>query len=92
MMGWVAGNSSGHPVWPDVKPYVGRNSQYYNFFLRLSPPGLTKSEQESEAYHNVALYREWFEKGKKRPFNESDNVNKIKRMYQFAEEVIAVYR
>lgn len=92
MLGWVAGNSYAHPVWPEMKPYVGRGGEYYDFFLRLSPPGLDRSAQEAEAFHNVSLYQKWFEKGQTRPFNEEDNVNKITRILQIAEEVVSVYR
>ncbi len=92
MLGWIAGNSYGHPVWPEMKPYVGRGGVYYDFFLRLSPPGLDRSAQEVEAFQNVSLYQEWFEKGQTRPFNEADNVNKIRRILQIAREVVDVYR
>ena len=92
MLGWVAGNSYAHPVWPEVKPYVGRGGDYYDFFVRLSPPGLDRSAQEAEAFHNVSLYQKWFEKGQTLPFNEADNVNKIRRILQIAEEVVSVYR
>ena len=92
MLGWVAGNSYGHPIWPQIKSYYGRGGSYYDFFVRLSPPGLDKTIQEAEALHNVGLYQEWFEKGQTRPFNEQDNVNKIKRMLQIAEEVVGIYK
>ncbi len=92
MLGWVAGNSYAHPVWPEMNPYVGRGGEYYDFFLGLSPPGLDRSAQEAEAFHNVSLYQKWFEKGQTLPFNEADNVNKIKRILQIAEEVVSVYR
>ena len=92
MLGWVAGNSYAHPVWPEMKPYVGRGGEYYDFFLGLSPPGLDRSAQEAEAFHNVSLYQKWFEKGQTLPFNEADNVNKFRRILQIAEEVVSVYR
>ena len=92
MLGRIAGNSYEHPIWPEVKPYVARGGQYYDFFLRLAPPGLSRSEQEAEAFANVRLYQEWFEKGRAQPFNESDNINKIRRIQQIATEVIAVYK
>ena len=92
MLGWVAGNSYGHPVWPDVRPYVGRGGEYYDFFVSLSPPGLGSGAQEAEAFHNVSLYETWFEKGQTRPFNEPDNMNKIRRILQIAEETVGVYR
>ncbi len=92
MLGWVAGNSSGHPVWPEVRPYVGQGGEYYDFFVRLSPPGLDRSAQEAEAFHNVNLYREWFEKGQTRPFNEPDNTDKMRRILQIAKDVVNVYR
>jgi hypothetical protein len=92
MLGWVAGNSYAHPIWPQVKPYVGRGGQYYDFLVGLSPPGLDRTMQEAEAFHNVRLYQEWFKNGQMRPFNEQDNMNKIKRILQISEEVIDVYR
>ena len=92
MLGWVAGNTYAHPIWPEMKPYIGRGGEYYDFFLSLSPPGLDRSSQEVEAFQNVSLYQEWFERGQARPFNEADNGNKIKRILQIAGEVVSVYR
>jgi len=92
LLGWVAGNSYGHPVWPQVEPYVSRDGQYYDYFVRLAPPGLSQREKEAEAFHNVNLYEEWFEKGQAQPFNEDDNVAKVARMFQLAGEVVDVYR
>ena len=92
MLGWVAGNTYGTPLWPEVKQNIGRGGVYYNFFVRLRPPGLKKRTLEAEAIHNIRLYLEWFEKGQTRTYNEADNMNKLGRILQIGEEVIAVYR
>jgi hypothetical protein len=54
-IGWVAGNAAGHPIWPQVEPFVGKGGTYYNALVRLKTPG---ANEEVEAYSNVALYRE----------------------------------
>lgn len=72
MLGWVAGNSYAHPIWPEMKPYIGRGGEYYDFFLRLTPPGLDRGALEAEAFQNVSLYRKWFDSGQSRPFDEAD--------------------
>lgn len=92
LVGWVAGNSYNHPIWPQLKPYVGRGGQYYDFFVSLAPPGLSKDAQQAEALGNVRRYQKSFERGKTRSFNERDNNNKTKRMLQIAEEVVGIYK
>ena len=92
MLGWVAGNTYGTPLWPEVEQNIGRDGVYYDFFVRLAPPGLNSSTQQLEAFKNVSLYQEWFDKGQTRPFNEADNMNKLRRMMQISEEVIDLYR
>lgn len=92
MLGWVAGNSFGHPIWQQVKQYVGKGGEYYEFFLGLAPPGLSKDAQQAEAFHNVSLYDEWFQRGQKKPFDEIDNMNKIKKLQQLADQAVGVYR
>lgn len=83
-IGWVAGNAYGHPVWQDIKRYVGKGGSYYDLFTRLAPQG---SNAEAEAYQNVSLYRNWFEKGQDQPFNEKEAVLRIQRVHQIVEEL-----
>ena len=83
-IGWVAGNAAGHPIWPQVEPFVGKGGNYYNAFVRLKPPG---SNEQVEAYSNVALYEEWVKTGESAPFNETDCVAKIQRVLQIADEL-----
>lgn len=84
-IGWVAGNAAGHPIWPELERYVGEDGNYYNAFIRLKPPG---SNDEVEAYSNVALYREWVKTGEKSPFNETDCLAKMQRTLQILPELV----
>ncbi len=86
-IGWVAGNSYGHPVWPEVKGYVGKDGDYYNLFVRLAPKG---SDHETEAFHNVSLYNKSFEEGQKQPFNEHESTLRTQRILQIVEELKAL--
>ena len=83
-IGWVAGNTAGHPIWPQVEPYVGKGGNYYNTLIRLKTPG---ANDEVEAYSNVALYREWVEIGEKASFNEKECMTRIQRTLQIVDEL-----
>lgn len=86
-VGWVAGNSHGHPIWPQMKGYVGRGGSYYKAFVSLAPPGLSRAEQQAEAHHNVRLYEKWFERGEQAAFNEAEATSRIQRVLQISEEL-----
>ena len=88
LVGWIAGNSQLHPVWPEVESFVGRNGEYTRYFIRLAPPGVSERDGEAEALHNVLLYNDWVKKGRDKPFNEYDNIQKFKRIQQLAAEVL----
>ncbi len=83
-IGWVAGNSYGHPIWPEIKPFVGKGGSYYEFYLRLAPKN---SDHAAEAFYNVSLYEEWFEIGSKQPFNENEGLSRIQRVMQIQDEL-----
>lgn len=83
-IGWVAGNAAGHPIWPQVEPYVGKGGNYYNALVRLKTPG---GNEEVEAYSNVSLYREWVKIGEKSSFNENECISKIQRTLQIVDEL-----
>jgi hypothetical protein len=83
-IGWVAGNAVGHPIWPQVEPYVGKGGNYYNALIRLRTPG---ANDEVEAYSNVALYREWVKIGEKTSFNEEECITRIQRTLQIVDEL-----
>jgi len=82
--GWVAGNASQHPAWPQIKPYVGRGGTYYNAFVRVKTPG---SNSETEAYMNISLYRKWKNIGRKRYYNEKVITYKIQRANQIVRQL-----
>ncbi len=88
-IGWVAGNSSKHPIWPQMKPFVGRGGTYYETLVRLKVPG---SDSQTEAYSNVALYRKWKNIGSKITFNEAECMNRIKRTIQITKELSDLMR
>jgi hypothetical protein len=83
-IGWVAGNAAGHPIWPQVEPFVGKGGNYYNALVGLKTPG---AKEEVEAYSNVALYREWVKIGEKTSFNEKECITKIQRTLQIVDEL-----
>ena len=86
-IGWVAGNSYDHPIWPEMEQYVGRGGVYYDTYVSLKC-GLHRDEATT-ALANVQLYRDWFEKGRKKSFNEPDNMRRIKRVIQINDELRA---
>ena len=88
-IGWVAGNSKGHPIWPEIKPYVTAGGEYYEFFMRLAPPG---SDHKVEAIMNVNLYRAALEDGQKLPFNEMQNILRIKRAITIGPQILEIYK
>ncbi|MDQ3582624.1 MAG: hypothetical protein M3495_13915 [Pseudomonadota bacterium] len=83
-IGWVAGNAAGHPIWPQVEPFVGKGGNYYNALIRLKTPG---ANEEVEAYSNVAIYREWVQIGEKTSFNEDECITRIQRTLQLVDEL-----
>jgi hypothetical protein len=88
-IGWVAGNAAGHPIWPEVEPFVGEGGNYYNAFVGMNTPG---SNGKVEAYSNVALYREWAKAGEKSPSNETDCLTKIQRTLQISDELVKIMK
>ncbi len=68
-IGWVAGNAYGHPIWPEVEPFIGPGGTYYEILLRTGIPG---SDPEIEVSLNVQRYREAFDRGKAATFNEAE--------------------
>lgn len=83
-IGWLAGNARGHPIWPQVEPFVGEGGQYYDAFLRISSG---RYSDELEASMNVQLYRQWRERGAALPFNERDSTSRIQRVIAIAREM-----
>jgi uncharacterized protein YraI len=84
LIGWVAGNARNHPIWPEVRGFVGEGGQYYTALVQIAAPG---EDHAAAAYANVALYREWVERGQQQPFNEDEAVNRIQRANQVVQEL-----
>ena len=83
-IGWVAGNSYGHPIWPQIRDFVGEGGTYYDAFVRIRAPG---ENAEQAAYSNVALYNECREQGRQQNFNEGLSINKIQRAIDISNEL-----
>lgn len=83
-IGWVAGNTYGHPIWPQMKPYVGKGGEYYNFFISL---GAQTANQEAQAYANIQRYNEWFDRGQSIPFNEPEAMRRAQRSVEIVSEI-----
>ena len=88
-IGWVAGNAHGHPIWPDVRPYVGEGGEYYDAFLRLLAPGETP---EVQAHLNVRLYNECRSQGGQHVFNEAEGMSRIVRSNDIVNELLGRLR
>ena len=83
-IGWVAGNAYGHPIWPEVEPFIGRGGTYYNTLLRTGIPG---SDPEIEAALNVQRYREAFDRGKAEAFKEAEGASRLQRVNDIVAEI-----
>lgn len=88
-IGWVAGNAYGHPIWPQVRDFVGEGGTYYDAFVRLRAPG---ESDELAASANVALYQECRERGQGLAFNERASISRIQRVIDISEELRGVLR
>ncbi len=88
-VGWVAGNTQGHPIWPQMRPFVGEGGEYYNAFVRIATCGL---DDETVAFMNVRLYNEWVEKGRLFPFNEAESMRRTQRSIQIVKEMTKLMR
>jgi hypothetical protein len=86
-VGWIAGNTSGHPIWPEVRPFVGEGGEYYEFFLTLAPSEANKS---GHAAHNVSLYAEWVEIGERAPYDEHEALRRAERIVAISGEIGAL--
>jgi hypothetical protein len=82
-IGWVAGNAYGHPIWPEVEPFIGPGGTYYEILLRTGIPG---SDPEIEASLNVQRYREAFDRGKAATFNEAEGASRLERINEVVAE------
>ena len=78
-IGWVAGNAYGHPIWPEVEPFIGPGGTYYEILLRSGIPG---SDPEIEA----SLNREAFDRGKAATFNEAEGASRLERVNEVVAE------
>lgn len=88
-VGWLAGNSYGHPIWPQVRGFVGEGGEYYNAFV------LVRAPHESErvaAQANVRLYNQCRERGENAPFNERESISRIQRAIDISEELRLLMR
>lgn len=83
-IGWVAGNARGQAIWPEVRPHVGRDGEYYEAFVSLSSG---RADDETEAMMNVSLYNDWVERGEERPFSPAEAMSRIERVQQIAAEM-----
>jgi hypothetical protein len=86
-IGWAAGNAYGHPVWPQVKPHIGRGGTYYDAFVRLKAPG---EDDYVAANMNLARYKECWERGERLPFNEAEGIARIQRAIDIVKEMTRI--
>ena len=84
-MGWIVGNTENHRIQREMKQAKGSGGNYYEVFMRLAPRG---SDHQTEAWGNVSLYRDWFEKGRMAQlFNEPEGMRRLQRVLQIIEEI-----
>lgn len=84
-IGWIAGNSRGHTTWPQVQPYVGKDGQYYNFFISLK--GADGAGDEVEALGNIQRYEGAVATGTSSPFSEAEEFDRTKRAVQILKQI-----
>lgn len=78
-MGWAAGNSFRKQMWPEVESYVGQRGLYFDFMLRLAPPGLSEDLNEAELEANRARYEDAFVRGRGASLDEAEIARCIAR-------------
>jgi hypothetical protein len=83
-IGWIAGNTRGQAIWPQVEPYVGRDGEYYNAFIRLTTH---EADPQTVASMNVGRYRDAVERGQAMPFSESEALSRTRRTVQIVAEM-----
>ena len=91
-VGWVAGNAYGHPIWPQIEGYVGKGGEYYDFFMRLAPSGLTDIEQQVQYAANLRRYEAGRKQGSSQSFSEAAASARIQRVLDIIEELKVIMR
>ena len=87
--GWIAGNAYGTAIWPQLRPYVGRDGEFYNGFIRIRAPEEDDLDDQLVASMNISLYNECRENGANAPLNGDEIQSRAIRNNQIVDALNA---